>query len=66
LHYSVDLNKLNDDDDDDDEETEVNVAGKRRLRGDLIEALMIITGGEKVDKHKFFEISNNTHNLRRH
>jgi len=39
---------------------------KRRLRGDLIETFKIITGREKVDKHEFFEISNNTHNLRGH
>jgi len=26
----------------------------------------IITGREKVDKHEFFKISNNTHNLRGH
>ena len=32
---------------------------KRRLRGDLIETFKIITGREKVDKHEFFEISNN-------
>ena len=39
---------------------------KRRLRGDLIEAFKIITGRRKVDKHDFFEISNNTHYLRGH
>ena len=39
---------------------------KRRLRGDLIETFKIITGREKVDKREFFEISNNTHNLRGH
>ena len=36
---------------------------KRRLRGDPIETFKIITGKEKVDKHEFFEISNNSHNL---
>jgi len=39
---------------------------KRRLRGDPIETFKIITGKEKVDKHEFFEISNNSHNLRGH
>jgi len=39
---------------------------KRRLRGDLIETFKIITGKEKVDKHEFFAISNNSHNLRGH
>ena len=39
---------------------------KRRLGWDLIETFKIITGREKVDKHEFFEISNNTHNLGGH
>jgi len=39
---------------------------KRRLREGLIETFKIITGREKVDKHEFFEISNNTHNLSGH
>ena len=39
---------------------------KSRLRTDLIETFKIITGKTKVDRHEFFEISNNTHNLRGH
>ena len=32
----------------------------------LIETFKIITGRENVDKHQFFEFSNNLYNLRRH
>jgi len=39
---------------------------KRRLRGDLIEAFKIMTAREKIDKHEFFESSNNAYSLRGH
>ena len=39
---------------------------KRHLEEDLIETFRIITDRNKVDKHEFFEINNNMHNLREH
>ena len=47
-------------------EAEVNDTSKRHLRGDLIETFKIITGGENVDKHQFFEFSNYPYSLRGH
>jgi len=39
---------------------------KRLLRGDLIETLKIMTAREKIDKHEFFESSNNAYSSRGH
>ena len=39
---------------------------KRRLRGDLIEAFKIMTAREKIDKHEYFDSSNNAYSLRGH
>ena len=39
---------------------------RRRLRGDLIETFKILTGRERIDSSKFFELSETTSGLRGH
>ena len=39
---------------------------KRRLRGELMETLKVMTGRKNVDKQEFFVISSSTYNLRGH
>jgi len=38
----------------------------RRKRGDLIQTYKILTGKENIESSKFFELSDNAHNLRGH
>jgi len=38
----------------------------RRKRGDLTETYKILTGKENIENNKFFELSDNAHNLRGH
>jgi len=38
----------------------------RRKRGNLIETYNILTGKENIESNKFFELSDNAHNLRGH
>ena len=39
---------------------------RRRIRGDLIETFKILTGIEKLDKERFFELIDTGYNLRGH